>query len=95
MFVIVLSTGVMSNTVKAASCPPHGPYSNYNSTVGQWTSTHKVYHNSFVGSEQVYSICSVSNEVVRFSTYCNTCNTTIGYEDKVYETHSLASDKDH
>lgn len=84
-----------SQNVSAASCPPHEHIRNFAGPVSSWTTTHKVYRNEYVGKDQVYSICTVTHTIVRYSMYCADCGKRLNEEDVEEVSHSLAGDPDH
>lgn len=62
---MILCFGFVAQDVEAASCPPHNNTKTFAGAVSHWTTEHKVYRNLYIGNEQVYSICTISHEIVQ------------------------------
>ncbi len=92
---MIMCIGFAAQNVDAASCPPHDNTKTYTAPVSHWTTTHKVYRNEYVGGQQVYSLCTVTHDVVRYTMYCMDCGKKLSEDDVERQTHSLASDPDH
>lgn len=92
---VIMCFGFAAQSVNAASCPPHKNTKTFSEPVLHWTTTHRVNRNYYVGNEQVYSICTVDHDAVRYKIYCMDCNEKLYEDDRTYEKHSLAGDPDH
>ncbi len=92
---LAICFGFTVQNVNAASCPPHTNTKTFSEPLSHWTTTHKVYRNLYVDGKQVYSVCTVSYNAVRYSIYCMDCNEKLHVDEKTIEKHSLASDPDH
>lgn len=87
---MIMCIGFAAQNVDAASCPPHTSTKTFAGAVSHWTTTHKVYRNQYVGGQQVYSICTVYHEVVRYTTYCMNCGKNLNERDVENQKHSIA-----
>ncbi len=92
---MIMCIGFAAQNVDAASCPPHNNTKTYAGVVSHWTTTHEVYRNAFVGGQQIYSLCTVTHEVIRYTLTCLDCGKKLSEEDVPRETHSLAGDPEH